>query len=383
MRMLLVAALLTVAQSAPTPKGVRLERLPSAAAQAALTADSVVVIPFGAGLQPHSDHLGLGTDMMLSEHLAHRVMVATAVAVTPSIAHTSDAAKQVTIDLARTLSRLGPRRFYVLNTAAAPARLLGEVASTLARDGILLRFSDLQNPIGVHASEPETSMMLHIDVPMVIAERAPSTASAARGKVFIDALVERIVGEIEELKRATPPDRQPPPAPPPPPPPPPAPEPLRASGCTAGDERSIADVATRFNSYWALGDVDRISELWSKEGDLAHPDGVVERGREIIRTNRREQFRRKEYRASKHSVRFGVIRCVSPDVAVVDGKWELSGVYDAEGKLLPRGDGPTTVVLKKQSDTWLFEAYRYWVTITQQQGAKPPTLLKKPGYPDR
>lgn len=381
--MLLVAALLTVAQSAPTPKGVKLERLPSAAAQAALTADSVVVIPFGAGLQRHSDHLGLGTDMMLSEHLAHRVMVATAVAVTPSIAHTSDAAKQVTIDLARTLSRLGPRRFYVLNTAAAPARLLGEVASTLARDGILLRFSDLQNPIGVHASEPETSMMLHIDVPMVIAERAPSTASAARGKVFIDALVERIVGEIEALKRATPPDPQPTPAAAAPALSPQEPvEPRRPSGCTAGDERSIVDVATRFSAYWTLAEVDRIAELWSNEGDLVHPDGVVERGREIIRANRRDQFRRREYRGSKHFVRFGVIRCVSPDIAVADGKWELTGVYDAAGTLLPRGDGPTTVVLKRHSGAWLFEAYRYSVTIAQD-GAKPPTLLKKPGYPDK
>jgi hypothetical protein len=37
---------------------------------------------------------------------------------------------------------------------------------------------------------------------------------------------------------------------------------------------------------------------------------------------------------------------------VANGKWELTGVYDAAGNLMPRG-------------------------------AKPPTLLEKPGYPDK
>jgi hypothetical protein len=67
---------------------------------------------------------------------------------------------------------------------------------------------------------------------------------------------------------------------------------------------------------------------------------------------------------------------------VADGKWELTGVYDAAGNLMPRGDGPATVVLKRQGGAWLFEAYRCSVTIAQG-GAKPPTLLKKPGYPDK
>jgi uncharacterized protein (TIGR02246 family) len=283
------------------------------------------------------------------------------------------------------MSRPGPRRFYVVNTSAASGRALSAAASALAREGVLLRFSEFATQMGAHAAEVETSMMLHIDAPSVTMERAPgdaSGASAARGKVFLDALVERIVRDVESLKRATPPDPQPAQAAVPPPMPQESVEPRRPSGCTAGDERSIVDVATRFSAYWTMGEVDRIAELWSIEGDLVHPDGVVERGREIIRANRRDQFRRKEYRGSKHSVRFGVIRCVSPDVAVADGKWELTGVYDATGNLMPRGDGPATVVLKRHSGAWLFEAYRYSVTLTQG-GAKPPTLLKKPGYPDK
>jgi creatinine amidohydrolase len=399
MKTIILALLLALAQPAPATKGVRLERLASGDARVALNADAVVVIPLGAGLQPHGAHLGVGTDLVLAEHVAHRVMEATAVSVAPPIAYhfstatelsasatlSPETAHDMTLELVRTLSRSGPRRFYIVNTSATPGRALSAVAAALAREGILLRFSEFATQMGAHSAETETSMMLHIDAPSVTLERAPgdaSAASAARGKVFLDSLVERIVREVESLKRATPPDPQPAQAATPPPMPQDSVEPRRPSGCTAGDERSIVDVATRFSVYWTMGEVDRIAELWSSEGDLVHPDGVVERGREIIRANRRDQFRRKEYRGSKHSVRFGVIRCVSPEVAVADGKWELTGVYDAAGNLMPRGDGPATVVLKRHGGAWLFEAYRYSVTIAQG-GAKPPTLLKKPGYPDK
>jgi uncharacterized protein (TIGR02246 family) len=399
MKTIIITLVLALAQPAPPTKGVRLERLASSDAQAALSADSVVVIPLGAGMQAHGAHLGVGTDLVLAEHVAHRVMEATAVSVAPALAYhfsaaaelpasatlSAETARDVTLEVVRALSRSGPRRFYVVNTSAAPGRVLSAAASALAREGVLLRFSEMATHMGAHAAEAETSMMLHIDAPSVTMERASgdaSAASATRGKVFLDALVDRIVRDVEALKRATPPEPQPAQAAAAPAMRQESIEPRRPSGCTAGDERSIVDVATRFSGYWTMGDVDRIAELWSNDGDLVHPDGVVERGREIIRANRRDQFRRKEYRGSKHEERFGVIRCVSADIAVADGKWELSGVYDGVGNLLPRGDGPTTVVLKKHSGVWLFEAYRYSVTIAQA-GAKPPTLLKKPGHPDK
>ena len=400
MRSAIAIALLCAFQAPPPPKGVKLERLAAMDAARVLGAETIVVIPVGAGLQPHGAHLSLGSDLVLAEHLAHRVTERTAVTVAAAWSYhfstasvdqagtatlTLDTARDSTAELVRTLARSGPKRFYALNTSVTAARALSAAAAVLSRDGILLHFTDAATHIGEHARERETSMLLRIDPPSVNMERADgdaATASAARGKVFLDTLVDAIVLDIEALRRATPPAPQPPePARPTTPPPPPE-EPRRASGCTAGDERSIADLATRLGAYWARRDVDQLAELWSEEGDLVHPDGVVERSRPVIRENRRDQFRRKEYSASKHFVRFGVVRCPTPDIAVADGKWELSGVYDAAGNVMPRGDGPLTVVLKKYGGTWLFEAYRYSVTLAQQ-GPKPPTLLKKPGYPDK
>ena len=120
-----------------------------------------------------------------------------------------------------------------------------------------------------------------------------------------------------------------------------------------------------------------LSLLWSIDGDMVHPDGSTERGRETIRANRAALFTRQEYRASKHPLMFGNVRCITADTAVVDGKWELRGVFDAAGKPLPTFEGFMTLVMGRGPAGWAIEAYRY----TQKPASAPmPVWLKRPGY---
>src|SRR6185503_5314426 len=124
------------------------------------------------------------------------------------------------------------------------------------------------------------------------------------------------------------------------------------------------------------GDALRLAGLWSEEGDMVHPGGRIERGRETIRTNRTFLFLQREYRGSRHPLTLGSVRCLTADVAVADGKWELRGVSDTAGKPLPTFEGLCTLVVKRTGG-WLIEAYRY----TQKPAAAPmPTLLKRPGF---
>ena len=110
---------------------------------------------------------------------------------------------------------------------------------------------------------------------------------------------------------------------------------------------------------------------------MVHPDGLTERGRETIRVNRAALFLRRDYRGSRHPMTIGNIRCLTADTAVADGKWELRGVSDAGGKMLPSFEGLFTLVMKRTAG-WYIEAYRY----TQKPAAAPmPTWLKRPGYP--
>lgn len=150
-------------------------------------------------------------------------------------------------------------------------------------------------------------------------------------------------------------------------------------GCTGGEERFIRQLVDFYNSSWATYDAVSLAGLFSESADIVHPDGVTERGRMAIQQNRTEQFMRREFSSSKHTLRLGMVRCLSADVAIADGKWELRGARDRTGNVLPQADGLVTLTVRRDAGPWLIEAYRYTVN---QASVAPPLLLKKPGYPE-
>jgi creatinine amidohydrolase len=423
-----------------SPKGIRLSDITWQQAGDLLRPDTVVVIPLGAGSKEHGPHLKLGNDAILADYLTRRVLEASDVVVAPALPYhyypafveypgspslTLDTARSLTGEIALGLSSYGPRRFYVLNTGVSTTRALLPAARALATQGILLAYTDLaarldrasapirQQEGGTHADEVETSMMLYIDSASVDMRRAvkeftpstgplqltrrrnapgtysesgvwgdPTLATREKGRAIVEALVAGILEDIEALRRATPPapgststatvaD-----APTAAVPRPPA---IASRTCSPGDERTIRSVADAFSLHWVNADASLLAGLWSEDGDIVHPDGLIERGRETIRANRAALFMGQEYRGSKHPITIGGIRCLTPDVAVADGKWELRGLSDAGGKALPTFEGQLTLVMKRTAG-WLIEAYRY----TQKPAAAPmPTWLKRPGYPGR
>ena len=420
------------------PRGIRLADITWQQATDVLRPETVVVIPLGAGSKEHGPHLKLGNDAVLADYLTRRILEASDVVVAPtlqyhffpafleypgSISLTLDTARDLTTEAALSLSSYGPRRFYVLNTGVSTTRALKPAAQVLASQGILLGYTDLATQLdrvsasirkeegGTHADEVETSMMLYIDPASVDMRRAvkefnpspgpslrltrrhgaPGTfsesgvwgdatlATREKGAAIVEGLVKAILDDIEVIRRQTPPAPGSVPAPAPAPVPPPAPRPAAAGAraCTPGDERTIRAVGDAFALHWSNADATLLAGLWSEEGDMVHPDGLTERGRETIRTNRAALFMRKEYRGSKHPMTIGNIRCLTQDIAVADGKWELRGVSDAGGKMLPPFEGLLTLVLKR-TGAWFIEAYRY----TQKPAPAPmPTWLKRPGYP--
>ncbi len=227
-------------------------------ARDALQRDSVVMIPLGAAAKQHGPHLRLDNDLRLAEHLKRRVMRHCSVVVAPplnyhhypaftrypgSVSLAADTARDLVVDVVRSLAAFGPRRFYVLNTGLSTAGPLRQAATVVAADGVLLRFTDieragadvaarlLQQVRGSHADEGETSMMLHLDPQRVDMSRAvrddrprngrggfspaaghpgvyspsgswgdPTLATTAKGKALVDALIDAIVADIERLR---------------------------------------------------------------------------------------------------------------------------------------------------------------------------------------
>src|SRR5919106_6746519 len=119
-------------QVPPAPQrmmGVRLETIAWPAAEQHLKADAVVVLPLGARSSAHGPHLPLGTKGRLAEYLTRRVLEHANVIVAPPFSYhyspsvveypgstslTRNTARDLTVDVVRSLVRHGPRRFYVL-----------------------------------------------------------------------------------------------------------------------------------------------------------------------------------------------------------------------------------------------------------------------------
>jgi uncharacterized protein (TIGR02246 family) len=333
----------------------------------------------------------------------------------------------------RSLARYGPRRFYVLNTSSSTLGPLAAAARALAGAGILLAYTDpdssirkqagvlKETPIAVgHAGEAATSMMLFVDPGSVDMTRAKreyaqgrgslvrdegadgvlsrsgtlgdaTLATAAKGKVLVDALVAGIVADIEDVRAAPLPEARTA-APAPPPPPPPArpverPAPRLPGGCTPADDRVIRNIGGQFTYLWSQTDANAIAGLFTPNGDIRHPDGSTERGQEIIRANRAQLFTRREYRNSRHPLQLNDVRCLGNDFALADGKWELR--LQEQPQTTPgRGlgvalsnQGWCTLVLQRREGGWGIEAWRY--TVNPPEGAPAPVLLPKPGFTGR
>ena len=239
-------------------KGVLLEDLTWVQAEKVLAADAVIVIPIGAAAKEHGPHLRLKNDFILAEYLKRRVLAASNAVIAPTVTYhfypafveypgsttlRLETARDLMVDICRSLARHGPRRFYALNTGVSTLRALKPAAEILAAEGILLRYTDLlavMGPVektvarqegGTHADEIETSMILYMDPAAVDMSKAvkdyrpgtgrltrdpkgegtyspsgvwgdPTLATREKGEKVVEALVAGVLKEIENLRRS-------------------------------------------------------------------------------------------------------------------------------------------------------------------------------------
>lgn len=240
-------------------KGILLEDLTWVEAEKVLTRETVVVIPLGAAAKEHGPHLKLKNDLILAEYLKKRVLKASNAVIAPTVNYSfypafveypgstslrMETARDLIVDICRSIARHGPRRFYILNTGVSTVRALRPAVELLASDGIVMRFTDVLKVIGpvekkiakqeggTHADEMETSMILYMDPKSVDMKKAvkdyrpgqgrltrdpngegtysPSgvwgdatLATREKGRIVTEALVKGILDDIEELRRVS------------------------------------------------------------------------------------------------------------------------------------------------------------------------------------
>lgn len=236
-------------------QGYFLEHLNWKDAEVLLTAETVVVIPIGAQSKEHGYHLPLNNDFLMAEYLKHAVVKRLPVLIAPTINYSFypdmaeypgsvslkiETASAMFIDIVKSFARFGPRHFYFLNTGISTIRPLKAAAEELARDQIVVTYTDLRILLkstrdeveeqegGTHADEIETSIMLFIAPEIVRMDKAicdfhdapgplsrerrpdsayspsgawgdPTLASKEKGEQLVKALVDGIANDINRL----------------------------------------------------------------------------------------------------------------------------------------------------------------------------------------
>ena len=211
--LLLVFASGAAAQQ-PASAGVLLEDLTWQQAESVLTRRAVVVIPLGAGAKEHGPHLKLSNDFLMAEYLKRRVLDASDVVIAPTVNYSfypaflsypgstslnTETARDMIVQICRTLAAYGPRKFYVLNTGISTVIPLRQAAAILETDSITMRFTNLavllaavekqvsKQEGGTHADEIETSMMLYMAPARVDMRKAVKDYRPSRGRLVRDS----------------------------------------------------------------------------------------------------------------------------------------------------------------------------------------------------
>jgi creatinine amidohydrolase len=200
----------------------------------------------------------LKNDLILAEYFQARVLKDANVVIAPMINYhfypsfleypgsTSlrlETARDVVVDICRSLAHYGPTKFYILNTGISTVRALNPARDTLAAQGITMRYTDLKSISdfekkiskqegGTHADEIETSMILYmkpdaVDMKKAVKDYTPSVgrgltrdpnnknstyspsgtwgdatlATYEKGKLVTEALVGEILNDIETLRK--------------------------------------------------------------------------------------------------------------------------------------------------------------------------------------
>src|SRR4029077_5804529 len=96
--------------------------------------------------------------LILANYLKDRVRERSRVVVAPTVPYSFypafveypgstslslETSRDTIVEICRSLSRFGPRRFYVLNTGVSTVRALAPAAERLGADGILMRCTDI------------------------------------------------------------------------------------------------------------------------------------------------------------------------------------------------------------------------------------------------
>ena len=128
------------------------------------------------------------------------------------------------------------------------------------------------------------------------------------------------------------------------------------------NEAAIRKLYAQYTAAWNRHDAAAMASLWTLDGDYMEPDGRHARGQaEVEKLFAQEQ--QTVFKESTLALTIETVWFISENVAMVDGKYDLSGVRDLEGKQLPTRSGHLTAVLLREDGAWRVAAGRAMIPV--------------------
>jgi uncharacterized protein (TIGR02246 family) len=124
------------------------------------------------------------------------------------------------------------------------------------------------------------------------------------------------------------------------------------------DERIIRGMVENSIARLNKGDLTVFEDFWAEDADYVGVDGTMLHGRFQIR-----EFFRKLMPSNapppQQAAKIEQIRFLTPELAISDGSWTITGARDATGKEFPPIKGRGFEVFQKKQGRW-------WIVTTRE-----------------
>ncbi len=125
-------------------------------------------------------------------------------------------------------------------------------------------------------------------------------------------------------------------------------------------DKEIRTLYEKFTEAWNRHDTAAIGKMWIAEGDHLEPDGRGVRGRESVSYLLKEQHAT-VFKKTSLKLAIDSVWLVTPDVALADGTYEISGIVAPDGSAIPTRNGHLTSILVRKDGTWWIAGSRLMI----------------------
>ena len=123
----------------------------------------------------------------------------------------------------------------------------------------------------------------------------------------------------------------------------------------SADEEAIRRIEQTWDAAWNRHDAKALAALLSEDIDFVNVTGAWFKGRSEFE-KRMLETHQGAFKNSKRTTLDTSVKFLTPEIAVVHARWEMSGLDNADGTLRQPWRGIITRVVRKMDDNWVVVA---------------------------